>query len=182
MEPQRNLTEGVTPTASVFNLANAEEFVGIKIERTEDVTLITSILSHPEIKDLVSDDGEVTVPLHPQLYYLLPKIEIGVEPGMIEERVIGCLAFVPINHITWNPHIAILPQYRGIGTQAMELGMKWMFKNTRCKKLIANVPEYNVPMLRVFEKCDFKREGYSPDSLMKNGQLHGRILMGRNHV
>lgn len=150
------------------------------IERTQDVGFIASVLRHPEIKDLISDDGEVILPLHPQLYYLVPKIEIGVEPGMIEDRAIGCLAFMPINFITWNPHIAILPEYRGRGTEAMELGIQWMFENTRCLKIVAHVPEYNAAMFRVFEKCGFQHEGYSPDSIMKHGKLHGRVLMGRS--
>lgn len=174
MAQPHSLTEGVTPRALKF-----PSFM--KIERTDDVGIVLGILNHPEIKDLVKDDGEVSLHLHPQLYYLLAKMEIGVEPGVMEDRVIGCLAFMPVNYITWNPHIAILPQYRGRGTEVMKLGMRWMVENTRCRKLIANVPEYNVAMLRVFEKCDFQREGYSPDSLMKNGRLFGRILMG-NHV
>ena len=151
----------------------------MRVERTEDVEFISSVLRHPDIADLVSDDGEVKLPIHPELYYLVPKIEIGVEPGIIEERAIGCLAFAPVNYVTWNPHAAILPQYRGRGTEAMRLGIQWMRENTRCRKLVANVPEYNARMIRVFQKCKFQHEGFSPGSALKRDVLYGRVLMGR---
>lgn len=153
----------------------------MRVERTEDVGLIYLILATPGISEWIGDDGgELNLVINPKIYYLLAKIEIGVEPGMIEEKVVGCMAFGPINGITWNPHLAILPQYRGHGTQALQAGIDWMFKNSPCEKLVAYPPSYNFAMVRVFEKCGFVHEGYSPDSVRKNGLLHGRHLMGRN--
>lgn len=172
MAHPHSLMEGVTPRASKFPSS-------IKIERTEDAHLIESLLHHPGILDFVSDDGELTVPLHPLIYYFIPTIEVS-QDGSFENRPIGCMAFMPINFIAWNPHLAILPQYRGRGTEVMQLGIDWMFGNTRCQKIVANVPEYHVAMRRVFEKCGLQKEGYSPKSVMKRGVLHGRILMGAN--
>lgn len=150
------------------------------IERTENAPLLLSILRTEGIAEWVGDDGsEIVVSLHSRIYYLLAKIEIGVEPGLIEERVIGFMAFQPVNGITWVPHVAILPLYRGMGTQALMAGMQWMFANSPCLKLTAAPPEYNKPMVRVFEKCGFTDEGFSKDSVCKNGLLYGRHLFGR---
>lgn len=168
-----NLIEGVTPRASV--LCGPE----VSLEPTTQTSMLNNILSQPGIRESIGDDspGEIQLPLRQDFYYFLAKIDIGID-GMMEDRIIGCLAFMPVNFITWNPHLAILPKHRGRGTQVMELGCQWMFANTRCKKIVAFPPEYNKAMIRVFEKCGFLREGFSPDSIMKNSTLHGRLLMG----
>lgn len=151
----------------------------VRVDPTEDLQLLYSILQTEGVAEWVGEDGaELILPSHPKIHYLLAKIEIGVD-GVIEDRVIGCVAFMPINAVTWNPHIAILPKYHGNGTDAMRAGIQWIFGNTDCEKLVAHPPEYNKPMVRVFEKCGFDHEGFSPQSVRKNGVLHGRHLMGR---
>jgi RimJ/RimL family protein N-acetyltransferase len=133
------------------------------LERTTDVALIKSIIEHPEIAPLIFE-GEAQVPIHDSIYYLVAKE--------------GIVAFIPINSISWNPHIAVLPEYRGKGTELMQSGLEWMFKNTECKKVVAFPPSYNKPMIRVFEKCGFKQEGFSPNSFMFKGQIYDRLLLG----
>ena len=152
----------------------------VKVERTENIGLVNSMLALEGIRETVWDDsGPAPLPLHPGIYYLIASMDVWDE-GAVNECAIGCMAFMPVNAVTWNPHIAILPKYRGKGTQAMKSGIVWMFEHTPCKKLVAYPPEYNKPMVRVFEKCGFDHEGFSPDSILKNGLLHGRNLMGRN--
>lgn len=97
---------------------------------------------------------------------------------MIESRIVGIIMFFPVNPICWNPHICILPGYRGVGTEALMWAIEWMFENTECKKLIAHPPAYNTAMIKVFKKLGFHLEGVSPKSIMKNGELEGRILYG----
>lgn len=153
----------------------------LRVERTEDVESMYSILRTEGIEEWIGDDGsELLLPVHARIYYLLAKIEIGVEPGAIEDRIIGCMAFQPVNGITWTPHLAILPQYRGMGTAALRAGIAWMFESTACRKLFAAPPEYNKAMARVFEKCEFNQEGFSPASVRKDGVLYGRNLLGRS--
>jgi hypothetical protein len=152
----------------------------MRLERTEDVALISSIINHPEIKPHIILDGQtdLPIPIHPSVYHLIPKIDVGVEPGMIESIPIGIVMFFPVNPICWNPHVCILPQYRGMGTEALMWGIEWMFSNTECKKLIAHPPVTNTAMIQVFKKLGFHLEGVSPKSVMKNGELVGRILYG----
>lgn len=151
----------------------------ISVDRTADMDLISWIISQEGIREFIWDDsGPAELPVHPNIYYLLASLEAWDE-GALNNVPIGLVVFMPINSIVWNPHIAILRKYRGTGTEVMMAGIEWIFANTECKKLVANPPEYNVPMIRVFEKCEFSREGYSPKSVLKGGLLHGRVMMGR---
>lgn len=152
---------------------------GLRIERTEDMAFVNSLLQMPGVVETAWDDGgPKTLSVHPSLVYLRASIEVWDE-GAIRSEDVGCMTFIPINAVTWNPHIAILPEHRGKGTETMKAGIEWMLENTGFQKLVAYPPEYNKPMIRVFEKCGFKCEGYSPASILKNGVLHGRYLMGR---
>lgn len=150
----------------------------MRVERTDDLTPALAVFNHQAIVRDVWDMGiPKPLPNHPSIYYLLVKDERHSD-GAVEDIVLGALMFVPMNPVTWNPHIAILPGYRGVGTEAMRLGMEWMFENTACRKLVAYPPEFNKPMIRVFQKCGWKREGFSPASLLWNGKLHDRVMFG----
>ena len=142
----------------------------MRVERTFNLDIIKSIVEHPELRDLLTEDGEVVhVPSHPDIYWLL---------SYNKDILRGFVGFIPINSITWNPHIAILPEFRGCGTDTMYAGIQWMFQNTPCQKIVAYPPGYNKAMIRVFEKCGLHREGLSPDSFMFRGKVYDRILMG----
>jgi RimJ/RimL family protein N-acetyltransferase len=161
---------------------NARANNHLLIERTEDIHLIRSVIGLPEIRYLVleDDDGEVPVPLHPDIYYLSVKETVFAD-GAVEDKLLGIVAFMPVNAITWNPHIAILPmrQNSGLGTQAMLEAQSWMFSNTPCRKLVAHPPVFKGSMIRVFEKCGFRIEGMSRASFSWNGSVYDRLLMGR---
>lgn len=151
----------------------------MKIERTTDIDFIWSVISHPQIKPvLFENDDEMAVPEHERIYYLAPYEDAFVDPGAVEKVRVGVVAFIPLNQVTWNPHIAILPQHRGKGTEAMKLGLEWMFHNTPCQKITAFPPVTNGAMVRVFEKCGMKQEGYSPRSYLQHGQLVDRFMFG----
>jgi RimJ/RimL family protein N-acetyltransferase len=137
------------------------------------------VIGHPEVRPHTYDlEGEIPVPMHESIYHLIAKEDFGFDPGMIEARVVGSVTFVPLNAITWNPHIGVLPEYRGRGTEVLRAAMEWVFVNTPCRKLVAHPPTSNPRMIRVFEKCGFVREGYSPASFPWRGQVYDRVLMG----
>lgn len=173
-----NIAEICALSKSGFIGRPEERRAEISISRTTDLQAIAEILSHDGVRDLVWDDsGPAALSIHEKIYYLMATRDVWDE-GSVSSVPIGVMAFIPINAVTWNPHIAVLPKYRGTGTDVMRAGVDWIFTNTECKKLVAHPPEYNAAMIRVFEKCGFKSEGYSPRSILKGGTLHGRKLMG----
>lgn len=147
------------------------------IERTTDTAFISSVINRPGIREDLTDGEELQIPMHESIYYLKPMLEQHSD-GAIEDVAVGILGFVQVNAVTWNPHIAILPEYRGHGTEAMKSGVEWMFKNTPCRKVVAYPPAFKARMIRVFEKCGFKVEGVSPKSFSWHGVLRDRVLMG----
>ncbi len=137
------------------------------------------MVAHPGVKSSICEEGtEPNVPIHDSIYYLAPS-GLRVSDGAVEDVLLGIVAFLPINLITWNPHIAILPEHRGCGTEVMRKSIDWMFTNTPCEKIVAYPPAFNTPMIRVFEKCGFRVEGCSPKSFMWKGIRHARLLMGK---
>lgn len=149
------------------------------LERTFDPEAIRAVIDHPEVRPYTYDlEGEIPVPMHESIYHLLAKEDFGFDPGDVQTRIIGSVTFMPINTMTWNPHIGVLPEYRGRGTEVMRLAISWMVENTPCRKLVAFPPTSNPKMIRVFEKCGFSREGYSPASFPWCGEVHDRVLMG----
>lgn len=150
------------------------------IERTFDHEAVRAVIGHPAVRPYSDDsDGDLVVPMHAKIYHLLANEDIGVDPGEIQTRTLGSVSFVPVNGITWNPHIGVLPEYRGRGTEVMRAACAWMFRNTPCEKIVAYPPTSNPRMVRVFEKCGFAREGYSPRSFPWRGSIYDRILMGK---
>jgi RimJ/RimL family protein N-acetyltransferase len=134
------------------------------IERTFDERLIRSVFEHPEVRPQIWEGGEMPIPFHEHAYYLYAGI--------------GLVAFVPVNHVTWGPHLAVLPEHRGHGTEMLKEAVEWMFEKTPCLKLFADPPYFNKRVIRVFEKCGFQYEGFSPRSFLWRNVLHDRVLMG----
>lgn len=149
------------------------------LDRTFNEAEVLAVIGHPEVRPYTYDmDGEIPCPMHESIYHLIAKEDFGFDPGDIQTRVLGSVTFMPVNSITWNPHIGVLPEYRGYGTEIMRAAMQWMFAKTPCLKLVAHPPTSNPRMIRVFEKCGFVREGYSRDSFPWRGEIYDRVLMG----
>lgn len=147
------------------------------VHRTYDVELLTRIATHPDIIGRISDPGRPPIiGMHPDIYWLVPKYDDG---GQFEDgEAIGFVAFIPATSIAWNPHIAVHPLHRGIGTELMRCGIKWMFEHTPCRKIVAFPPVYHGQMIRVFEKCGLRHEGISAKSFESDGTIYDRLVMG----
>ena len=152
----------------------------MRVERTENLAAIERIALEPSVWEMTSDDANRRdIVIDPRLYYLLVKVDEPLHDAAgIVEIPAGLVAFYPENCITCVPHMGILPEYRGIGTEALKLGIDWMFANTPCRKLVARPPVFNKAIIRVFEKCGFSIEGRSPRSFLRHGVLHDRLCFG----
>lgn len=140
----------------------------ITLQRTEDLEVIKSVFEHPDILPEVSD-GTLHFPMQDNIYWLL---------AYSGKLLAGCIVFLPIYSMAWNPHIAILPLHRGVGTEVMRQGCEWMFANTACKKVLAF--PFKPIMQRVYQKVGFRVEGYSPKLLYRNGNLLDCQIVGLN--
>lgn len=138
----------------------------MKLERTTDLALIKSVFLHPGIAD---EDMErlMPFPLVDMVYWLL---------AYEGDTLLGCITFFPLYGCAWNPHIGIFPAQRGCGTEVMRSGVKWMFENTPARKILAF--PFKPIMWRVYEKCGFRKEGWSPKLVDFNGELKDCLIVG----
>ena len=67
-------------------------------------------------------------------------------------------------------NIKILSEYkgRGIGKDTIITSIKYAFEELNMNRIEANILEYNVPSISLFEKCGFKKEGCKRKKIFKN--------------
>lgn len=144
-------------------------------ERTTDYMLIKAIITHPRIWEHATDDFSPSVedwqPAQSELvWYVL------VKDG---DEVLGLFMLVHENAICWKVHTCLLPSAWGKrARQAAREGSQWVFQNSKCKRLITDVPEYNVLALRFATIGGMTQFGVNPKSYQKNGVLHDVYMLG----
>ncbi len=57
---------------------------------------------------------------------------------------------------------------RGIATEAVGLMNSYAFENFDCNRLFTGVFAYNIPSMRVLEKCGYQQEGIAQQAIWKN--------------
>ena len=150
----------------------------LSIARTHDSDLINSIITHPAVYPFVSDDGSPPAeefdcsPLlgSPMGYFLL---------AMNDEQAAGVFMYHAHNAITYEVHTNVLPEFRGAGAVKLaKLSLKWMFENTRCRKVVTHVPITNRPAYRLARAVGMCGEGTNRRSFMKDGAIINQHVLG----
>lgn len=137
--------------------------------RSFDYPLIKSIITDRSIYDHISDDGSPSIdefePFQGDDFYYL------VFEG-------GLFMFHPWNHVTVEVHVCVLPKYRGKSHIKAKEAFDWMFENTKYKKIIAQIPEFNTNAFILSKKSGMELEGINRKSFMKNSKLYDQYIMG----
>lgn len=74
--------------------------------------------------------------------------------------------------------MALLPHARGKAVEITKGALYWMFYNTKCFKIIAQVPVFNVLAKRLSERCGMTLIGVNTSSFLKDGVLYDQYLYG----
>lgn len=144
-------------------------------ERTKDYDLIRKIVTEEKIYAQISDDfspkPEDWQPIkHPDVTYVLAKES---------DEIFALFALIPDNHICWKAHPCLLPKAFGRKSRDITAGfLEWLWKNTPCLRLIAEVPKFNSIVQKYARDCGMVEFGVNESSLMKGGTLHDQILFG----
>uniref|UniRef100_A0A0G4HCV2 N-acetyltransferase domain-containing protein n=1 Tax=Chromera velia CCMP2878 TaxID=1169474 RepID=A0A0G4HCV2_9ALVE len=101
--------------------------------------------------------------------------------------VIGCLFFSevvpgdPTHRHCRNLGFWIGSEYwgRGVGTEAVALGLRYAFGFLRLHRVQAVVRDGNTGSLRVLEKNGFRREGILREALLMDGAFHDAAFLSR---
>lgn len=67
---------------------------------------------------------------------------------------------------------------RGMGTEAIRLGLRYAFGALGLNKVSLDVLEYNQRAIRTYEKCGFRREGVHREDIYKDGRFFNVLRMG----
>jgi RimJ/RimL family protein N-acetyltransferase len=118
----------------------------MRVERTQDADEIKRVVNHPQILAEFGVDVLPDIPLDESIYHMVAA----------DDEPMGIASFFPVDSATWSPHMAVLPKYRGIGTELMRRAIQWVFVNTPCTVLEVTVPVSNKKMIHIFEKCGLK--------------------------
>lgn len=144
------------------------------VTRCYDVDVIRSIMSHPDIYDRIAEDGT------PERQDFIPDmISFAYLAGVVNAEPIGVFVLHPVNGVTWECHVQVLPEYRK--DYAHEFGEKcveycW---ELGVSKLVAQIP-FLYPNVKDFAlRQGFELEGINRKSYLKNGQLYDQWYLGR---
>src|SRR5215472_3685812 len=139
------------------------------LRRTRDYDQIYGLLTCPEIyrsmgDDFLPDPREFQVNEHPLSFYVL---------ASNEQTVIGLFSLFPQNMVCWEVHAAMLPQAKTAEKWASAKQLPaWLAENTRCKRLVASVPDGNkAAMIYATHGIGMRYVGRQPKAFMKDGQL-----------
>ena len=152
----------------------------IRFERTRDLEIVRSILTHPAIWRHVIDDGGPDAHnwqpcSHPLIWYVLAYL-----PGTPEgEQLLGLYAFYPENSICYQIHTAFLPNaWGGATAEAGRQIFPWMWRESGAFRIVASVPDDNRLVLRYAERSGMTRFGVNEKSFCRGGKFRDQILLG----
>lgn len=143
------------------------------VDRCYDVEVVRAILTHPEIYECIAEDGTP-----PREDFMLQLEGIACIVGIVGSEPIGVMIYHPINGITWECHVQVLPAYREqYADEFSEKALDWAF-SLGVKKLVAQIP-FLYPNVKDFGlKHGFEVEGINKQSYLKNGQIHDQWYLG----
>jgi RimJ/RimL family protein N-acetyltransferase len=147
----------------------------ICIERTHDMELVRSIITHPKIYPHVTDDESPKVedfkPIDSELI-----IHALVKD---DDEVLGIWTLTPNNAATCEIHTCLLPNAWGYrGKQAAKIMLTWVWDNTSFVRIITNVPDSNRLALMFAKSVGMEQFGVNTKSFLKNGTLEDQIMLG----
>jgi len=149
----------------------------IRFERTFDLALVASIITHPALYEFLSDDfyssAEDFRPNDaPQIVRLL---------AYDEGELLGLVSTSPINAILWQVDHALLPC--AWGRRAREVGkafFAWLWENTAALKAVGFTPGGNALALRYARSLGMRECGRIARCYQKRFQLQDLVIFEKD--
>ena len=144
---------------------------------TRDIPWLTKLLSDPEVMFYCSDDGVAKkrhIKRHVEAIIGRPDITtLSPAPGKM------VLSFVARNAVMHEMHIAVRPDCGLSGREIKahtEAACAWMIRNRGARKIIAEIPSYNLEACRMAAAGGLQRAGVLTSAFLKGGKLHDLIV------
>lgn len=152
------------------------EFI-IKRATFEDLEFVKKLWFHPAVYPYINDDLSLGEEINFEVIIGIEKMYLLI--AILGGEKIGFFFFHPWNSITFEVHTVILPEYRGKNAILVaQKAKEWFFENTVCRKIMTQVPFFNMPAYALAKKAGFKIEGINENSFLRNGKLYDQYIMG----
>lgn len=149
----------------------------IKVIRTDNMSLVSDIYRHPRIYPHLIDDFSPMRERYEAQYFHHTYHLLAFKNAVL----MGVLFFHPLNLTLYQIHICMLPRFWGKNIKhAVFAAEHWMAVNTRCKKVIAFIPEFNKPAIALAKRSGYHEEGICNASMQKDGVLINQIILGKS--
>ena len=141
----------------------------MRIELTEDLELVASVLQHPDLFDRITDDAGAAMSKEE----LLASLDDGsfyfkvTDNNDIVKGIFGCYE---TEDGSLELHISMLPEgRRAFGAWAFKRLITFLFENTTYTKLVGRVPAIKGNVLAFISAIGFKLEYMIEKEFIKNG-------------
>jgi RimJ/RimL family protein N-acetyltransferase len=146
-----------------------------RVEPTTDIGLISEAMTHPRVYPYIKDDscparGDFRPHIGAPFVYLA---------AFDDDEFLGVFVLHPHNEILWEVHTCLMPN--GWGPAALEAtaaGMRWIWANTACIRIMTVVPEGNLLAMRLAQKSGMTEFGFNPKCFRVNGKAVGLHMLG----
>ena len=143
----------------------------MKIEFTDDEPFVRYCLTSPKVWRMGIDD--LFIGVDPKQ---IPKLQKGTDLWV--RTPVGIFIGRPMNFVTYDCHIALLPGVEGHATWVSKQVIEFVFAKTQAQRLNASIPSYNLLARRLAEKCGFELIGINEKSFLRDGVLHNQHFYG----
>ena len=149
----------------------------IRFERTYDLALVKSIVTHPALYEFLSDDffspAEDFRPNDaPQIVRLL---------AYEGDELLGLFSASPINAILWQVDHALLPSSWGRrAREAAKAFFAWLWENTPAVKAVGFTPGANALALRFARSLGMRECGRLARCYQKHFQLQDLVIFEKD--
>jgi Protein of unknown function (DUF2824) len=145
----------------------------IRFERTKNLQLVASIMTHDALWPWISDDF-YPAPEHflpnadESIFYLIPFD--GDEP-------LGVVITHPINTLLWEIHHALLPIAWGARARAIaEAFWLWLWENTHALKAVGFTPSSHRLAIRFAKQVGMQEVGRITKCYQRQFELHDIVI------
>ncbi len=138
--------------------------------RTRDMALVRSIITHPTQWKWATDDTS------PPMEEWYPEDDERI--WRVAYGRVALFTFVPRSAVRYEMHCAVLPAAWGEAVDIGKAAIQYLFDNTEAKRVIAEVPAFNVLARRAAKAAGLEPFGVDSMAFLKDGRLHDMHLFG----
>ncbi len=135
--------------------------------------IIRSVLDHPDIFDVISEDGGIDYEVNPEKDCFLTL--------WVDKQLAGLYILSPVSGVELDIHAQVLPAYRKKYARPLtRMVFEWLLENAnpQFQKVTASVPALYPNVMAFCQEAGMVCEGINRKAWRKNGKVHDKYFYG----